>query len=156
MTGKQIEGYEDYIIYPDGRIYSNRLNRLLVCNHGDGFYKTFRLSKDGKPKTFKLHSLLAKAFIPNPLNKREVNHKDGNKLNNNLDNLEWVTHHENMIHSWNMGLTYISDKNIKAATEAKFKPLLNTENGVFYDSIKDAREIYGFGFKKIPSKFVRV
>lgn len=51
-----------------------------------------------------LHRLVAGAFIGNPSNKPCVNHKDGNKLNNNVDNLEWVTHQENVIHEYATGL----------------------------------------------------
>jgi hypothetical protein len=52
----------------------------------------------------RLHRLVAEAFIPNPANLLEVNHLDGNKLNNNADNLEWVTHAENMRHAVVSGL----------------------------------------------------
>lgn len=58
----------------------------------------------GKQAQYPLHSLLAKVFIPNPENKKCVNHKDGNKLNNSLDNLEWATYQENAIHALSTGL----------------------------------------------------
>lgn len=67
-------------------------------------YREFNLSKNGKKNLRNLHRILALTFIPNPLNKREVNHIDGNKLNNNLDNLEWATRKENAQHAFKTGL----------------------------------------------------
>lgn len=55
-------------------------------------------------KIFSIHRLVAKTFIPNPKNLPQINHKDGNKSNNNIDNLEWCTNEENQIHSWKTGL----------------------------------------------------
>jgi hypothetical protein len=83
------------------RTIANRKMGTRVNNCG---YTDIRLSSAGKTKTTFLHILLAKAFIPNPENKPEVNHKDGNKANNALSNLEWVTHSENMFHANKIGL----------------------------------------------------
>lgn len=63
-------------------------------------YFTVSLYKNGERKTATVHRLVAKAFVPNPQNKPFVNHKDGNKLNNHVDNLEWVTGAENKMHSF--------------------------------------------------------
>ena len=60
--------------------------------------------KDGKQKHVYVHRLIAKAFAPNPENKPQVNHIDGNPRNNNANNLEWVTGSENMIHAYKTGL----------------------------------------------------
>ena len=68
------------------------------------YYITLRNEAGKKRKHYKLHQLIAKAFIPNPLNHLYINHKDGNKLNNNLSNLEWVTHKENMEHASELNL----------------------------------------------------
>lgn len=61
-------------------------------------------ARTGKKDRVYLHRLVAGAFIENPLNKPCVNHKDGDKLNNSVDNLEWVTHQENVIHEYATGL----------------------------------------------------
>lgn len=66
--------------------------------------KRFDLWKDGEPKTFLGHRLVALTFIPNPGNKPCINHIDGNFRNNKVENLEWVTYSENMNHSFKAGL----------------------------------------------------
>lgn len=67
-------------------------------------YMVVNLYKNAKFKTFKIHRLIAQAFIINPENKPCINHIDGNKLNNSIDNLEWCTYRENTIHAIKNGL----------------------------------------------------
>ena len=69
----------------------------------NGYFRT-NLAKGGVNKTFKIHRLVAEAFIPNPLKLPEVNHIDGNKQNNSVENLEWCNHSENLKHAVKMGL----------------------------------------------------
>ena len=88
--------------------------RILRNHINECGYVYVRLYKDAKGKNIKLHRIVAQAFIKNPENKRCVNHIDGNKQNNRAENLEWVTHSENMQHasdsglwvSWNKGKHY--------------------------------------------------
>ena len=70
--------------------------RLMKPAHGTRSYNCVRLRKDGKTITRRVHRMVAEAFIPNPNNLPEVNHKDDNKYNNRVDNLEWCTHKQNM------------------------------------------------------------
>lgn len=71
-------------------------------------------TSENKPKKVRLHRLLAENFIPNPLNLPCVNHKDGDKLNNSLDNLEWVSHSGNAKHAYSTGLKVpVKQKNRK-------------------------------------------
>lgn len=67
-------------------------------------YIQARLSKNNKFGLKAVHRLVAKAFIPNPENKPQVNHIDGNKQNNRVDNLEWCSNRENQLHAWKLGL----------------------------------------------------
>ena len=87
---KDIPGYEGlYVVSNNGRVMNVRSGRVLrgiVNNLG---YIMVGLSKSGKVKMISVHRLVAEAFIKNPDNLREVNHKDEDKSNNNVDNLEW-------------------------------------------------------------------
>lgn len=74
-------------------------------------YLKLQLTKHSKSKWFLVHRLVAQAFIPNPENKPQVNHIDGNKLNNSINNLEWVTNSENQIHSYRILKNIPSMKN---------------------------------------------
>ena len=76
----------------------------LTAGEKAGGYMQLRVRMDGRLKTVVIHRLVAKAFVPNPENKPEVNHKDGNKKNNNADNLEWVSRSENIRHAVKSGL----------------------------------------------------
>lgn len=96
---KWIKGYEGlYQISSIGRI-------KLLDGHirkpeaKSDYYPTVVLMKNSKRKTFRLHRLVCEAFVPNPENKTQVNHKDMNKNNNSVENLEWVTPYENMVHA---------------------------------------------------------
>lgn len=112
---KPIKGYERYLISSeDGSIYSNAKGKemFLLRTHTkpDG-YLAVTLWDDNvrgskKRKTFLVHRLVAETFIPNPDNKPTVNHKDGIKTNNNVDNLEWATSHEQNVHAFVNGLNY--------------------------------------------------
>lgn len=103
-----IQGYENlYQVSSSGRVKSNdridRLNRkrkgiILSPDYDKEKYLSVCLCDNGKNKRVKLHRVVALAFIPNSENKKEVNHKDGDKSNNCVHNLEWATRRENAIH----------------------------------------------------------
>lgn len=101
---KDIAGYEGlYQVSNQGNVRAtirrgtNGSNLKLRINVVGYYY--VNLFKNGKGKNQLVHRLVTTAFLPNPLGKPQVNHKDGNKLNNNLDNLEWSTPKENTQHS---------------------------------------------------------
>ena len=87
MNLVKLAGYDHYYVSDEGYIYSNN-KRLASRINKDGYDNVF-LYKDGKGKNYKVHRLVAQAFIPNPQNLPEVNHKDHNPSNNKVENLEW-------------------------------------------------------------------
>ena len=102
MIGKEF--YGNYIVYPNGVIYSLNSKKELkkrIVNK----YEVVTLFQNKKRKDFKVHRLVAICFLENTENKPFVNHIDGNKLNNNISNLEWCTHRENIDHAMLNGLT---------------------------------------------------
>ena len=103
-----IAEFPQYQINENGTVrHSITLNERKATVGKRGYW-VISFKKNGKFYLRTLHRLLAIAFIPNPENKREINHIDGNKLNCSLDNLEWVTPQENIIHARVTGL-HISD-----------------------------------------------
>jgi hypothetical protein len=84
---------------PKGRLMKGKLIKPNIKKYVD-----IHLWRKSKYKSTHVHRLVALSFIPNPENKPEVNHMDGNKLNNNVNNLEWVTKKENIEHAIKLGL----------------------------------------------------
>lgn len=95
---RAIEDYPGYMVSDEGQVFSMKRNRLLtISDHGDG-YKTVSLRKDGKSKHPFVHRLVYEAFVGAIPDNMQVNHKDEDKGNNRLDNLELLTHWENMLY----------------------------------------------------------
>lgn len=123
---KDVPGYEGLyqvdecglvrsLIYWNGHSYRKReVPFILQQSNTTTGYKKVDLSCNGKRKSFKVHRLVASAFIDNPEHKPHVNHIDGNPLNNHVSNLEWCTQQENVAHALNTGLK-------------KIKPILKEE-----------------------------
>lgn len=168
---KDIEGFEDtYKISDSGEIWSK--DRLCIDSKGrkrfrkgqklnpdiasNGYYR-ITLAKNGKKKQKYLHRLLAEYFVPNPNNLPQVNHKDGNKTNCNLKNLEWVTVKENTIHAYKHGLAHVRygenhpnyGKRSKRAIKVKATNVITGETKT-YNSITETKK-YGF----LPSEVSR-
>ena len=93
---KEHPTHKGYFVTEDGRIFSSYTNRELKSHIDRKGYK--RITLRVVNRSIFIHRLVAETYIPNPNNKPEINHKDRNPLNNNLSNLEWVTHKENILH----------------------------------------------------------
>lgn len=138
---KTIEGFPDYEISVYGEVYSRRLGRTLIPQVNTHGYEFVTLYNADGPKRFLIHRLVGNAFIPNPENKPQINHKDGYKRNPRLTNLEWNTNSENELHAFRMGLK-------KPSREKKIKII---ETGESYPSLHEcARQING-NFKAISN-----
>lgn len=99
---RKLQNYSNYRIYPDGRIYSEFINRFITPAFDSKKYLQVTLVNDlGERKTIKLHRLVASAFLPNLDEKREINHKDFDKTNNSVENLEWCDRNYNVQYNFN-------------------------------------------------------
>ena len=144
VVRKPVLGYEGYYeVDPFGRVFG--LDRVVTVTDGDRVYKkpiagkqmkqnmhdkgykTVSLTKDGKTRTHFVHRLVAEAFIPNPDNFPQVNHKDEDKTNNFLENLEWCTNEYN--------LTYGTARK-RQARKVKGRPLSEEHKRKISDSMK--------------------
>lgn len=101
---RPIQGYDGkYLVDESGNVFTVERqgtdSRKLVQSLNSSGYLRVSLRKGSQKKSLLVHRIVAEAFIPNPENKKCVNHIDGNKLNNSANNLEWCTHSENMKHA---------------------------------------------------------
>jgi len=101
---KEIEGYEGrYSVSEDGQVFSHRRKKVLKGMISSRGYYSVNLC-NGKSHFTKVSRLVGKAFVENPCNYPQINHKDGNKLNDHYSNLEWCTQAQNIRHGLKMGL----------------------------------------------------
>ncbi len=111
MMKKDIPSYEElYQIDEKGNVYSiksNIIRKTFINNSG---YKCVQLHKRGVKNTYLIHRLVAGEFIDNRMKYEQVNHIDGNKFNNDVNNLEWSSASQNMQHAYDTGLSVMTDK----------------------------------------------
>lgn len=162
MEWREVVGYEGLykvsntgeIKSPEGKItYTKRHGRrvwkeriMKQKKHKDGTCRV-NLWKDGKPSTHLVHRLVAYAFIPLEEDKEFINHKDGSRLNNHVDNLEWCTYKENANHAFDTGLMSSNEK-VK---------LINKETGetYYFRSKAKASEFLGRNKGYISDKLIK-
>lgn len=126
-TVRSIERLVDHPI--SGKIKCRK--RYITTRINNWGYRQLVLSKNGKATTHSLHRLLAKTFIPNPFNKAEINHKNGIKIDNCLENLEWCTRKENLQHAYQNGLINKSSQR---------KPVIDISTGLVFEKVKEAAD----------------
>lgn len=128
-----------YEVSMDGVVRNVKSKKELKGEVGKNGYKRFKfenksLSKDGYIRVL-AHRLVAEAWIPNPYEKPNVNHKNGNRLDNRVENLEWCTHQENMKHAFKSICSDVIKKNLDAGRAEKIKVTNGCE---VFDSIRAA------------------
>ena len=133
------DGERLYYISSEGAVFSQHANPLSKCVDKDG-YEYILVRHKGKHKKYLVHRLVAKAFLPNPDSLPQVNHIDGNKRNNSVSNLEWVTNSENQMHS-----RYV----LGNQTGFNDTPVACVETGRVYRSTRDAWRDTGAGYSHI-------
>lgn len=119
---KDIKGYEGiYEVSSHGNVRNKRTGYIMKKRHTFDGYVKVTLTVNYKAKDYRVHRLVAENFIPNTNNKETVNHIDGNKDNNHVNNLEWSNRHEQLAHAYNLGLKKslkgCSNVNAKLTTE---------------------------------------
>ena len=163
IKGKE---YDKYAVSSKGKIYSHTTNKLLDGRICRGYNVMKLRDEDRNIYNTGRHRIVAEQFCENPDNKEYVNHKDGNKLNNNPSNLEWVTAQENTLHAIDHGLIYtVGDKShlasIDEATAIRICEMIvdgklnlreiADELGVGYDCVKKINK--GKSWRHLSSRY---
>lgn len=162
---RDVPEFEGYRVSSLGRIYSLKHNKIRVlCPNRKG-YLGLGLYKNGKVYTKVVHRLVAKAFIPNPENKPQINHKSGIKSNNRVSNLEWCDQFENMRHAFDTGLKegLPGEKNGRATLSQEIVDLIKSRYNSGEKITDISRELninlgklrtilYGFSWKETKVK----
>lgn len=146
---RKIFTIEDYEITKDGEIINKHNGHKRVLQPNTKGYLRVSINK----KNLFVHRLVAEKYVPNPENKPQVNHIDGNKLNNNYKNLEWVTNKENRSHAMKKGLHLVGEKcsysklnNEKVKFIRKYKDLITIDefSKIFNVSKSTIKDVINF------------
>lgn len=155
-----IKNHPDYLVNELGDVFSMKsgsLKKLKIQKYPNG-YAFVTLSTNKIQNGYMIHRIVAEAFIPNPENKNTVNHKDGNKLNNCIENLEWATMGENNKHAYKTGLRkhHKCWSGKKGLEHNKSKEViefdLNGKEINRYGSAREAAKIIGISFSAIQQR----
>lgn len=123
---RDVPNYKGYYkVSSFGRVFSVRANKIMNLQNEHCGYLQLQFQVHNAMKHWKVHRLVALAFIPNPENKKCINHKDGNKKNNHVSNLEWCTHRENLVHAHRTGLKIPSQTGKSGRLHHRSRPCIS-------------------------------
>ena len=137
----QVRSVDRYVISKNGS-YKVQKGCILNPANCNGYLCVHLMKRKSKQKLYNVHRLVATMFIPNPENKPTVNHIDGNKYNNCVENLEWATYSEQQIHAKLHGLANYSIEHLRALNEPRKIKVKNLKDGKVFDSLASASKYY--------------
>ena len=130
--------YQNYHATIDGQIFNTKRNKPLKTQNRFGYRQTC-IQINGKRKSILVHRFILGYFTKKPLDyELIVNHKNGIKYDNSLNNLEWCTQSQNLKHAYKIGLSKVSLLNRQIVQQIHGKIILDTNTGIFYNSIREA------------------
>ena len=133
----KINGYEDYTVESNGTV-KNKKSKIIKHNITKNGYAIVRLSKEHKQKAFSVHRLVAIHHIENNKKERDqVNHIDGDKLNNDISNLEWCTKSENTLHAFKNGLM----EKVRKKTKETIRKVAEARSNISIDMASELAEM---------------
>lgn len=141
-TWSTIKGFDNHKVSTTGRVMNIKTGKILSPFTTKNGYQTIALSECGKSHKKYVHRIVAEAFIPNEYSKLQVNHLNGNKRDNRVENLEWCTSSENHLHrSRVLGIKRSSEHMYTMCNLAKvthYRPVVCVETNVVFDCVVDA------------------
>ena len=143
--------FPNYMINKEGNIYSKPYKKLMKKHQNNDGYQTVNLSKNNKSKSFLIHRLVAEHFIPKIEGKTKVNHKDGNKINNHVDNLEWCDDSENNMHRHKLNKSKTKEDNTDESESEQEK----SKTKVVKKTIKDESDEEPKQKTKVVKKIIK-
>lgn len=142
LTWKCVNGWP-YSVSNEGHVRNDRTGHIKAYSVTNCGYAQVALFDNGKCKRFSVHRLVAEAFVPNAFNDAQVNHIDGNKLNNVANNLEWVSNSQNQKHKYDVLGYKKTTWNVEPAVAATRKKVVCIQTGKEYKSLAEAASEFG-------------